>query len=748
MLVKQLTGAVAFLLLTIQTISSENKTSREWAEIAQTTISDAKDAFDAASSALSNFNEKKHGDLIKLAKSTGKIAGALGVFSAIFSIVLSFIPEAEDDSEELTYMKSEFGKLTGKVDTIARSLEDTKNLIELTSKKALYAGYEHKIHYGFSQMEECLKKLENVRCSSEMSCKYKKQLVAQSYIKAMNIHQSIDAIVRGVTSNSVFGASMLSLLKQKSKCSIPNINLFANKITALITKGFTVSIFHNMLTKTDHNVLHDTVLANEMLRSVERKRQAIEESCLQDMSYWMSLDVQNSYEIFSSGVQSTNTKVLRRLKVKYPWIHWGVFTYKGKKEPAVGPSTSPFQSFVSSSKEHDVHSFALPIINAEVDNLKEKIKNWKTIAKTIKITDELTTQITSIEKIIKKNTALKNKVQTYAILPGEKWIFGQYKNKLRQHTLGVSEVKSKNVFVHKPVSRKPFISIVAFKLTNYPPKCSATCNNKGKCFNLPYSMVLGCRCNSGYSGDNCQSSDTNLKLKSSINSLLQNTMKLPTFASIQQSIEDTRLYLKSSTENIQDSITKLGIRIEEKIKSLGDFMSEKLDWYTLLLKYKNAIENLHYFHDISNEEFGRSEHSNGTITTAQQTRNVRKDRFKFFQDTDIANYLLSPTGIQKWLYQLNFLIVGRRDSHLNSHKPLILMVMEKFKDKICSTQYKNEITRTYRQLMLLQLQGYTICTNSKIVILKSLSDHIYNVLCLQTNFDTYTLLSSPAPHLS
>ena len=54
---------------------------------------------------------------------------------------------------------------------------------------------------------------------------------------------------------------------------------------------------------------------------------------------------------------------------------------------------------------------------------------------------------------------------------------------------------------------------------------------------------------------------------------------------------------------------------------------------------------------------------------------------------------------------MNFLIVGRRDSQFNGHKPLLFIVMDRHMDRICLTDYKEVITRTYRQLMLLQLQG-------------------------------------------
>ena len=105
-----------------------------------------------------------------------------------------------------------------------------------------------------------------------------------------------------------------------------------------------------------------------------------------------------------------------------------------------------------------------------------------------------------------------------------------------------------------------FVVAVSFVQTEYPTECTETCNGNGDCYIYPYSIQTGCKCKPGYSGEKCDSSGTSLELISAINSILETTMKLPSFASIQHSIEDTQLYLRTSIENIQKSLTKLGER--------------------------------------------------------------------------------------------------------------------------------------------------------------------------------------------
>ena len=718
-------------------------TYKEWVVIGQKTVFETAETFDRATVALTSFKKQKYPKLAKLSKYAARLAGSLGVFSAIFSMVLAFLPGA--DSAEIKYMKTEFGKLGQKIDTVSRSLQDTKELIKLATQKSAYVRYEQKIHHGFTHLQACIDRLGNVTCSDLKDCQHKKHLVAEGYVQSLNIKESIDAILLGVTTNSVFGKAMLDLLKKDSKCNIPKINFFTNKITALVMQGYTVSIFHDLITKSDYNDMDHTVLAQKIINKLESKRQAIQDSCFQTMAYWMSLDVKDATKGFLSDIQATNTKLLQTLKMKYPWIYWHVITYKGDKEPVVGPSGSSRRHLHSTSKTLKVHSFIIPTNDAEVENMDMKVESWKEITTKIDVKDDMTGEVTDLEKQVKKDAVIEDKIQSFAILVGEGWVLGHYKDKIKQHTLGLANVSSMNVFVDRPIPTKGFIVAVSFNAGKYPPTCSNQCNGQGECYVYPYSTRTGCKCKLGHYGDTCNSTEIKLKLKSVINSLLQHTMKLPTFASIQQSIGATQLYLKASTHNIQDSIVKLGNKIERSIKNLGEFMSNKLDWFSLLLKYKDAIDNLNYFHSLSNEGFIRTLQNVST----NQTGNAVKDRLSDMEQRDIALYLLTPTGIHKWLYQLNFLIVGRQDSQLNSHKPLLLIVMEKYKDRICNPDYKNEITRTFRQLMLLQLQGYVLWSNAYDAVNRdssAVADRYKHVLASQQEYLRNTTCSVSIAH--
>ena len=184
-------------------------------------------------------------------------------------------------------------------------------------------------------------------------------------------------------------------------------------------------------------------------------------------------------------------------------------------------------------------------------------------------------------------------------------------------------------------------------------------------------------------------------------------MKLPSFTSIQHTLEDVQMSLLTSSGDIQNSIVELSNKIDEKFKSLGEFMLSTFGWFAVLLKYNDAVDNLIYFHSISRLKiYHFPEIKNFSI--ASVTRNATKNLFSLLEDKEIVNFLLTPTGIQKWLHQFNFVIVGRKESEFNSHKSLLFMLMDQYKNRACYEDYKNKLTKTYRQLMLLQLQGYML----------------------------------------
>ena len=715
MLINKFLWCSLFVVLLMIAMSSTNNNTLpvdsvalEWATKAQTSFFQAGLGFSMFAVGFGSYNATKSGHFWStLAKQTNRLAGLFGGFGAFASAILAFIPTG--DSPEVSLMKAEFAKLSQKMDTIATSLDDTKNLIKLETQKAAYVGYELKINAGFSQMHKLIKKLENVTCQSIQlkACKRKKMLIAEGYIKSLNIRESVNAIYQAVTTSGAFTTSILELVKQGSSCNIPQMKRFINKVVILITKGLQVSIMHDLLTKHGYDFTDDTILYIDMLHGIESKRQAVQDSCFKDFDYWMSRDVANAYSKFEANIEKTNAKLLNTLNNKYPWILWLAITYRGT-QPIIGPLTSKGRLLHSSSTKHNVHSFVIPTTKSTVQKFDEKKKKWINHVQTNKIGTDLTNFITKVEHLINNEPELNKQVESFAVLPGDAWVSGHYQKEPIQKTLGGydDEVTYMNIFVNKPFKADKFLIAVTFKQVD-PQQCtSGYCNNKGVCYPYPYSIERGCKCRKSFIGNRCEKRVEDQKLKQVANFLISNTMKLPTFTSIQHAIQDTQLFLKTTSENIRESIIKLETKLDLQFKNLGQFVSNEFNWFSVLLNYKESIENLHYFHSIFNEKVFRFQLNQNVNITQFNTSD--KSRFSIVNSTDIAKYLLSPVGVQKWLYQINLLIVGRSSSQFNSHKSLLFLAMDKYKNGFCLSQYKNSISRAYRQLMLLQLQGYML----------------------------------------
>ena len=715
MLVSRLIGVITLMFLYKYVLSANETNEGKLARLDKTSLTKTIQSgifgaglmFSFADEGLGKWNtENGKNPLIKsLTKVAGRLAGLFGAVGSFLAIIMAFIVPDTVESPELKFMRDEFGKMSEKMDKITRSLDDTKDLIKIENQKSAYIQYEHNIHHGYDRLLACLEKLNETPCANQTECKRNRLAIAEGFISDMNVRKDVEAVYRGVTSDTVFGTSLLELLKEESKCSVQGLNLLTNKVLALISKGMIVSIFHDMLKQSNYKIMDDSKRADKMFTIIENKRQALQDSCISNFDYWMTLDIEELHTYFTEDIQITNANLQYKLRKKYPWVDWHVLTYSGNKAPVAGPNTSPRSSLISSSKLN-IHSYVIPTNNAKVEYSDKKLNRWKTFVSQTKFSRS--GFVDAVERRIKNDIVLKGQIESYAFLPSKPCVIGYMDGELKQHVLRItgSNASHLNVFVNRPRSESYFVA-VSFRPTDYPPECLKSCNGKGKCFLYPYSTTMACRCNPGFSGENCSSSEASIQLQSNINALLVNTMKLPSFTSLQHTLENVQMSLLASSDNIQESITELGNKIDEKFKSLGDFMMSTFGLFSVLLRYNDVVEDLNYFHAISSSKIYNFPGVKN-FSIASLTKNASTDRFSVLEEKDIVDFLLTPTGIQKWLYQFNFIVVGKRESEFNSHSSLLFMLMERYKTRLCYPDYKDRLIRTYRQLMLLQLRGYML----------------------------------------
>ena len=653
---------------------------------------------------------------------TARLAGICGIGGALFAILLQWTGPAGQESKELKYLKTEFGKLSEQIDNISRSVDDVKDLIKLQAQKSAYIFDETKINVGYDYLNRSLNIIRNISCANRSDCRMKKIAEIESFATALNVRDNVKNILKGVTSEKTFGNSLLSLLKEESKCNTPKINRFIARVASLMIKGLLVSMFHGITRIQGYEYTDDTIQASKYLTDLENKRRATEEMCLNDADYWIRNDVQNSRSVFASNSQQTNSILLNKLSLKWPWIRWHVITSKGEYSPKLGPKHSFYSKLVSSSKKTNIHSIAFPAVEGNIKNKDSKFKKWRHFLHDIfhrqteqepvayfvdmdNIQEVLDLGYPKLQTRIAENPVLKNEIQMFGIVPGTDLYLGYYNYNAngtvalqQQELTGRNEIHSVNLIFerHTRIDIGGWAFVLAFN--TQLPKCWRSCGS-GKCNFLPYSPEMVCHCGKRFSGDRCEISETDIQSFFAAQfSVYNHTMQIPSLVSLRNTFEDIKLYLTVSLTNVERSILSVEEKINDRLNALEYTLNNKFKWFSVYATYTDSIQKLKYLRRLSNwtSIFGNSNLSYPLI-----------DSFAI-EHKEIATYILSPIGIQKWLYHLNYLIAGRYEDVFTSHQPMVFMVMNTLKHRACYADYKVEIDQTFEQLNLLQSQGFSI----------------------------------------
>ena len=681
------------------------KEDKDGLERAQQAFWQASEFFDRVNNPIANpsYEFKKDSFRYLATRNIAKLAGFFGALGGFFGVILSFL--SSGDSEELGYMKTEFAQINRKIDRLANSIDDVKTLIELHSQKAAYIDAEHSINQGFSQLKDCISRLSNVSCSNENECRRKKLLIANNYKSSLNVRSDVKKIVRGTVSDGVFGSSLLALVSDNSKCSIPEINKFANGVTGLLIKGCSTIIFYETLTHHEFDFNASASLIRTDLNYIEKKRQGVEDTCLKHINHWIRVDVKNSHGKFVENYETTNRNLLQTLQRKYPWIVWYVCTIVNAETPHIWSKENIYKELSSTAKDLKMHSVVMPVKLGRVSVMKDKKDSFMSTLRDFAW--ERNTNVADFSKKLlerfENNPNLKGEIQTLVAMPytlSSSLILSHFQNgSLRSVYLdSVNGTRSNNILLHRVYNQYVVIASLEIEETaKY--HCFGKCNSNGKCFKYPFSDITGCRCEKNYIGLTCNTSISDIQLLASIDTLVVSTLKLPNMVTIDQSLKNIQMYLHSSVQDIQQALYKLEKTMSEKIKFIGSSIRKQFQWFGTLLKYGSAISNLQYFTKIFKDDL--TEEIRSSLTRDEEYRRAT-------ERTELSRFIIKPNGIRKWLYDIHYLLIGRENDSLHPHKSLLFMLMDRNKDQICSPTYKAELDKSYREILLLQLQGYIL----------------------------------------
>ena len=268
--------------------------------------------------------------------------------------------------------------------------------------------------------------------------------------------------------------------------------------------------------------------------------------------------------------------------------------------------------------------------------------------------------------------------------------------------------------------------IVLFKpksVVNHDQNCGNSgkgkCYGKSKCVKFPHSAEEQCQCPSGYDGTICNERSNTTFLRT-LSTLMTETAKVPQLSDVYFELQDAREEMrkgfddegkarKEMREEMQkgfsDVLTSLSFgfaEVEEAIIQIEEFISNKLGKLSINMnklftiasfqtKYSTKLQDMNHAIKLSKPIFDMFKKGNKYNTNSW----YRKKAIKKAEDyTD---------KIPSWELTLQDMFNGDAESlTLKPLKPLMLLVIDIFKNDACLPKYKEHIDQLYRKFLLLQ----------------------------------------------
>ena len=215
-------------------------------------------------------------------------------------------------------------------------------------------------------------------------------------------------------------------------------------------------------------------------------------------------------------------------------------------------------------------------------------------------------------------------------------------------------------------------------------KCTTTCYSKGGvCKRLPFSKISECQCKPHFDGDECREHSNN-GLASTLDLLVSETLKVPTLVDIYFDVKDLQENINLGFSQINTALVELGTMLQTSYAKLSAELGQNFQWTNLKISYVDTIKDILHFVDEFN--------------TRSRDDNDKRGK-------ELAEHILQPGNIKRWLGDLNTLFVGS-SFIVEDHLPLMMLYINAHKDGACTTEYKNHIDNAYRQFVVLQQEAY------------------------------------------
>ena len=646
-------------------------------------------------------------DKSKFLRALKFIPQASAAFSAIGFALKIYLAFSGGNSESplMTLMKKGFDEINNKLDAITSNLEDNRRLITLSAQRAAYIDAENKILSAHQNVRKYFREVSQLKCSNEADCIKRQLLIAQGYLPQLNVEKEVDMILRGVTTDGVFGTSMLSLAKESSKCDINKIKYIASTFAGLASKGKIAIMLYEFLTDDSFDVVaFETEFARKLL-SLEGAKNLVLKQCYDNIDRYIRSDVKfmskKHYEQYH--VKQANKLISEFLHKKYPWIRFYVVSF-----------TPTYRKNNVNSKEQCMkmipHLFALKTMIYDLTYIdkNKKVFSYVFIGDKREKGDHVYKE--NLKEFMAGRTkwrgffdwidrSERNIQDLYASYDAILLLLPCYEGEISYETktgaikiVNADKIESESKKSLLYISNHDGIRALALRQTEYTLACSLVCNSRGSCNFLPHSQEMYCICDNGFYGKDCKSSIGNKKLTNEINNLFKSTrLIIPTHSDLKSDLEKTESLIRLKYESSNERITMLNGRMNRVTTSIVDEINRYKQWQGLVLQYSDVIQDLKYYEDVFTE---------------YDKVDVDSNSFLLEERLSFATSLVNPDKLEKCLQMVNYLFVGRHDTPLINHKSLIFAEMDKNKADMCSDTYKSSLDHAYSLLASLQMQGY------------------------------------------
>eukprot|EP00795_Rhopilema_esculentum_P016216 gene16216-7590_t len=424
-----------------------------------------------------------------------------------------------------------------------------------------------------------------------------------------------------------------------------------------------------------------------------------------------SKDIKDAeYQKGENSVQRSSTiatELKKKMEKKYSWLDWVTVVYKddGSKYHCV---RNELGNAWSSGKRNVV---AMPVEKSGTfSDLRNKVENAIRSALYFRKVPRYACQLHARIMEALSARGLRNYISNSVTLVYDRYhhVVGAgkqstYNNLYLQKLVYGYEIDFIKLFSRYRREDKPkhFNARFVFTLNsiervaNKPCNDKERCNGNGICQTRPFSAETYCICKESYHGEKCETRSTE-ELAATTDALLDVTFQLPTMTDIQFDIKDLREFVGVGFGSILASIKRLEATVIKTSESIKKEMARGFDMANLVTQYSDTIFDIEYY---DNQLQVASRYS-ANITEVEK------------MEKRIAEKVLGVDRIEYWVYKIDSLIRGR-EAAVGSHKPLLVLFIEKYGKKSCTQEYKKAVDNCWRRMFLLQERGFLLWARAR-----------------------------------